>query len=226
MKKFKISELADILGISYVAVKKKIKPDENNPDIIRYKNRYTVINETVKGRDVAFILLDDADLENEIKEANVNKTVYSTKENVTETDNKTVEYIDIEPETNTKTKDNIFEFTERYINRFETLYKELNEKDKRLVLLEDFENRAKNDNIEKAAKIKELEARLNKKEKGKTFTIVLLTTLLIVFITLSITFIILYFNVNNSTVKDNLTDPQESIKKEQMQPAPAPNIKK
>lgn len=226
MKKFKISELADILGISYVAVKKKIKPDENNPDIIRYKNRYTVINETVKGRDVAFILLDDADLENEIKESNVNKTVYSTKENVIKTDNKTVEYIDVEPEKQNIKNDNLLEFTERYINRFETLYKELNEKDKRLVLLEDFENRAKTDNIEKAARIKELEAKLNKKEKGKTLIIGLLTTLLIVFITLSITFIILYFNVNNSTVKDNLIVPQESTKKEQVQTAPAHNIKK
>lgn len=222
MKKFKISELADILGISYVAVKKKIKPDENNPDIIRYKNRYTVINETVKGREVAFILLDDADLENEINEANVNKTVYSTKENVTETDYKTVDYIDIEPEKQNIKNDNLLEFTERYINRFETLYKELNEKDKRLILLEDFENRAKTDNIEKAAKIKELEAKLNKKEKGKTFIIGLLTTLLIVFITLSITFIYLYTN----SVKSDQVSVQFDTKKEQMQTAPAPKIKK
>lgn len=226
MKKFKISELADILGISYVAVKKKIKPDENNPDIIRYKNRYTVINETVKGRDVAFILLDDADLENEIKESNVNKTVYSTKENVIKTDNKTVEYIDVEPEKQNIKNDNLLEFTERYINRFETLYKELNEKDKRLVLLEDFENRAKTDNIEKAARIKELEAKLNKKEKGKTLIIGLLTTLLIVFITLSITFIYLYANLTkNDQVSDQVTV-QVDTKKEQVQPAPAHNIKK
>ena len=196
MKKFKISELADILGISYVAVKKKIKPDENNPDIIRYKNRYTVINETVKGRDVAFILLDDADLENEINEANVNKTVYSTKENVTETDNKTVEYVDVEPIKAENNQQNIFEFTERYINKVETLYKELNEKDKRLLMLEDFEKRAKDDNVEKTARIKELEAKLNVKEKGKTLLIGLLITLLIIFITLSITFITLYINVH------------------------------
>lgn len=226
MKKFKISELADILGISYVAVKKKIKPDENNPDIIRYKNRYTVINETVKGRDVAFILLDDADLENEIKESNVNKTVYSTKGNVIKTDNKTVEYIDVEPEKQNIKNDNLLEFTERYINRFETLYKELNEKDKRLVLLEDFENRAKTDNIEKAAKIKELEAKLNKKEKGKTLIIGLLTTLLIVFITLSVTFIYLYANLTKrDQVRDQVTV-QVGTKKEQVQTAPAHNIKK
>ena len=128
MKKVKIQELADVLGISYTAVKKKIKTDPADPKVKRYKNRYTVITENVDGRTAAYILFDDEDYQNEIKKYNVNKTVNKTGERVQETYNSDGEIVDISPLPPIIKKDELMEFTNRYIERYERDIKQYNER--------------------------------------------------------------------------------------------------
>lgn len=222
MKKYSIKELADILHISYVAVKKKIKPDEHNPDIIRYKNRYMVINEKVRGRDTAFILLEDDELQNEIKEANVNKTVYKTSdnvketcENVQETYNNDGEIIDVSPLPLTVSNNELMEFTERYIERYEEVIKEYNdelrEKDKKL------------------CKYEANEGILKEKLKSKNLIVCILFAL---FIILLYCYITLYNKVNKTvdeTVQNSLTNVSETVTNVQQPvavqaPQPARNV--
>lgn len=60
-KEYTINELTEIFGCSRTAIVKKIKPDENNPVIKRYKGVYDVV--TSNGS--IAILFDDEDLEHE-----------------------------------------------------------------------------------------------------------------------------------------------------------------
>ena len=157
-KSYSIKELATILGCSLTAVQKKIKVDNTNPEIKRYKNCYDVVIQDGK----TVILLTDEELEKEKRLSkgfnNVNATNNATSENS----------INIETDTQKQTNqevvlDKIFEFTNSYIERYTTLqktyYNELQQKDKQVLLLTTSENKKEAEYLEAQAKAKELEKR-------------------------------------------------------------------
>lgn len=172
--KYKISELANILGVSEVAIRKKIKDK-------RYRQRYEVVTETVNSKQVSFILLDNAELEEEKQLAFQNKNKFSQQNvynNVEETD-----YIDVMPEKSeeeTLSENQYITFTKLYIDKIDNLYetlhetqKETLEKDKQIYLLENLENRTKEDILATQAENKTLKIQM------KRYQIVMTTFLLI-----------------------------------------------
>lgn len=190
--KYTVKELATILGCSVTAVNKKIKPDTNNPEIKRYRNRYG----TVVENNVTYILLDDAALEDEKNRSkgfnsgyiNVTKTVEDTPE--------THSTIDITPINQSENTDKIFEFTERYIERFstlqETFYNEMREKDKQIYLLTTSETQKQEKYFETEARNKQLKA------QNKVLKIVL-AVVITFFVTLVITFLMLNISKSEPT---------------------------
>ena len=179
-KSYSVKELASILGCSVTAVQKKITQDENNPEIRRYKKRFDVVIKDGK----TVILLSDSDIEEEKRLSrgfnNVNITDNTTSENV----------IDIETEPQKQANqeviiDKILNFTNSYIERFDTLqktyYNDLMQRDKQILLLTTSENNRQSEYLEAQAKAKELE----KKNKR-------LLTYLLVVTTLFITLLVVY----------------------------------
>lgn len=130
-KSYSIKELSTILGCSVTAVQKKIKADVSNNGIKRYKNRYDVIENDGKMR----ILLTDEELEQEKRlSKGFNKgaeTSYKTADNE--------DIIDVEPIKYANKQMETYNLTERYIERFETTFKEfyneLRERDKQVLLI-------------------------------------------------------------------------------------------
>ena len=182
-REYTINELASILGCSRTAVVKKIKPDENNPVIKRYKNRYEVVN-TPQGM---AIILDDIDIEHEKKASKgVNNVSNNTGDRVINAD-----FIDIEPETKPLHNETVFNFTERYIEQFTTfqkeMYNELKQRDNQILLLTTSEKTKENEYLQVKAENKTL------KTRNTLLTILLgvAVTVIICFITFSVTSIIL-----------------------------------
>ena len=204
LKKYSVKELAIILGCSATAVQKKIKPDENNPEIKRYKKRYnTVVND---GK--LYILLNDSDIE---EEKRLSKGFNNVVRNVAEEDENVVD-IEYSAENQTNKEDvvdKIINFTNGYIQRYETLqktfYDEMQQKDKQIYLLTTSENKTKDEIIEMQSKITISEAKvtesenkskeLEKRNKLLTLYLTVVTTLFITLIGLFITFYINY-NLN------------------------------
>ena len=176
-KKYSVKELASILGCSVTAVNKKIKADENNPVIKRYRNVY----ETVLENGITYILLDDADLEDEKNRSKGFSNVINKGYNTPQDE----EIIDVEPYKEEKRKDTLLEFTERYINNIATLqktfYEEMRQKDKQIYLLTTSENQKQAEYLETKALNKTLEKRNNVLKVALTVVITLLVTLAIVF---------------------------------------------
>lgn len=184
-KMYSVKELSIILGCSPTAVNKKIKQVDDNPEIRLYKNRYeVVINE---GKTV--ILLDDEELEKE-KELSkgFNKVInngYNDNTNVVET----VENSYIQAETQ-QIKDNsidkILEFSNGYLNRYETLqrefYEEMRNKDKQILLLTTSENQKQSEYIETQAKNKTLETQNKRLMLYLTVVTTLFITVVLMFI--------------------------------------------
>lgn len=189
-KKYSIKELSMILGCSVTAVQKKIFIDENNPNIKRYRNRYDVVIEDGK----SVILLTDKELEQEKRSSkgfkNVQNNVEEPFKNVNETSENVID-VNYTSENTIKNEyviDKIFEFTNSYIERYETLQKSyynlLNEKDKQVKLLTDSENKTQKEFYEISAKCKELEAK-NKNLKRLLYIIFsVITVLFIIILTL------------------------------------------
>ena len=182
-KKYSVKELASILGCSLTAVNKKILPDPNNPEIKRYRQRFNVVIEDGK----TLILLTDAELEEEKRLSkgfkNVSSNVSETSENVIDVD------YTAESQTNKEDMvDKILNFTNVYLQRYETLqtryYNLLNESNNQIKLLTDSESKTQKEFYEISARCKELE------EKNKMLKryVIIAATLLIIFITLFITF--------------------------------------
>lgn len=180
-KKYTVKELASILGCSVTAVNKKIKADENNPDIKRYRNRY----ETVVENNVTYILLDDEALEDEKNKSKGFKNGFGNVLNTGLNEPETPDVIDVMPEVKQEKSDKILEFTERYIERFstlqETFYNEMREKDKQIYLLTTSETQKQEKYFETEAQNKQLKAQNN-----------VLKIVLAVVITLFLTFIITF----------------------------------
>ena len=197
-KEYSLQELANILGCSRTAIAKKIKPDNNNPDSKRFKNRYEVVTKDGK----MFIILDDSDLEEEKRLSKGFNNVISNSFDTPETDN----IIDIEPIKQENTIDKVFNFTERYINDFTTfqkeMYNELQQRDKQVLLLTTAENTAKNEYLQVVAENKTLK----KRNVIITVCLTVTITLLIVLIGGFITFINYTNNVptpeQNSVVEE------------------------
>lgn len=187
-KKYSVKELSTILGCSVTAVQKKIFMDENNQNIKRYRNRYDVVVDDGK----SVILLTDEELEKEKRLSkgfkNVQNNVEETYKNVNETSENVID-VDYTSENTIKNEyvfDKIFEFTNSYIERYETLQKSyynlLNEKDKQVKLLTDSENKTQKEYYEISAKCKTLEDRnkhLTRLIYVITVVLIFLTTLLI-----------------------------------------------
>ena len=176
-RKYSVKELASILGCSVTAVNKKIKADENNPVIKRYRNVY----ETVLENGITYILLDDTELEEEKNRSKGFSNVLNKGYNTPQND----DIIDVEPYQEEKKKDTLLEFTERYINNFTTLqktfYEEMREKDKQIYLLTTSENQKQAEYLETKALNKTLEKRNNVLKVALTVVITLLVTLAVVF---------------------------------------------
>ena len=187
IKKYSIKELASILGCSLTAVNKKIKPDTNNPDIKRYRNRY----ETVIENNVTYILLDDEALEDEKKRSKGFKTLLSNGVKNVYGEVESEDIIDVEPIMQQEKQDKLLEFTQRYINDFTTLqktfYEEMREKDKQIFLLTTSENQKQAEYFE----VQALNKQLKKQNNVLVISLTVATTLLI---TLCITFSFIYIN--------------------------------
>ena len=185
MKKYRISQLAEILQVTEPAIRKKIKTEGNTK---LYRNRFEVVSEFVDSKQVSFILMSDADLEEEIQLTQRNKNKFS-QQNGIPYHNKNVEdteYIDVSPEkveNETVLENQYITFTKLYIEKLENAYqtviegnKQLAEKDKQIYLLEDLSKREKQDIFELRAVNKTLELRL---EKLKIILVILITTMII-----------------------------------------------
>lgn len=191
-KKYTVKELASILGCSVTAVNKKIKADENNPDIKRYRNRY----ETVVENNVTYILLDDAALEDEKNKSKGFKNGFGNVSITGLNESETSDIIDVTPEVRQEKSDKILEFTERYIERFstlqETFYNEMREKDKQIYLLTTSETQKQEKYFETEAQNKQLKAQNNVLK-------IVLAVVITLFVTLVITFSILSISKSEST---------------------------
>lgn len=197
-KEYTINELSSILGCSRTAIVKKIKPDENNPVLKRYRGRY----EVVSSNGSMAILLDDIELEHEKR---MSKGVGNVSNN-TVTTAQTDDIIDIEPEKQNVNSETLIEFTNRYIEQFTTLqkemYNELKQRDNQILLLTTSEKTKESEYLQ----VKAENTTLKKRNMVLTVLTGIVLTVLICFITFAVTYI-------------NLSDSQsdQEIKKE---PAP------
>ena len=149
--KYTIQELADILGVSVAAIRKKIYIDDSNPELKRYKRRYPIVTETVDNRQVMQICLTDVELEDEKRQAEKNKIKHSVDNTYQETYTSNVQnnenVIDGEVlQHNEQQKINIstdalISLTERYNNDIKTYLERIAAAESKTLLLEDKANR-------------------------------------------------------------------------------------
>lgn len=195
-KEYTIKELQEIFGCSRTAIIKKIKPTGDNTDQKRYKGRYEV---TQKDGQIA-IVFDDWELEEEKRLSKGMGSVSNNSYNTTQNE----DIIDIEPNVTEMKQNDLYNFTERYIERFttlqETMYNELRERDKQILLLTTSENSKQEEYLKTSAENK----MLKKRNTVLTVSLGVLITLLICVTTYCITV---------STLKNDATD--QSIENEQ-----------
>ena len=198
-KEYTIKELQSIFGCSRTAIVKKIKQNGDNTESKRYKDRYEV---SVKDGQMV-ILFEDWELE---EEKRLSKGMGSVSCN---SDNTPInqDIIDVEPNV-TETKQNeLYSFTERYIERFttlqETMYNKLKERDKQILLLTTSENNKQVEYLKTVAENKTLKMR---NTIYKVLVGVLITVLICV-----ITYCITVINVTNNVTSSAI---QNDIKKE------------
>lgn len=212
-KEYTIKELTHILGCSRTAIVKKIKPDGNNTGVKRYKEHYEV---TQKDGQMA-IIFDDTELEEEKRLSKGFNTVTNNGYNTAQNE----DIIDIEPETKPKKQDDLISFTERYIERFttlqETMYNELKERDKQILLLTTSENAKEQEYLKTVAENKTL------KQRNTLLTVLLgvIITVLICVITYCITVMTLPKSVQVEPEAEQVSE-QVSVQVEQKQKAPNP----
>ena len=171
-KEYRIADLSAILGISEVAIRKKVKDG-------LYKQRYEVVTKLFNNKQTAFILLSDVELEEEKRIASANKNKFygqKVEHNVEDND-----FIEVEPEKeqfNNNFQDDFKEFTKLYLSKIDNLYQSLYttqqetlQKDKQIYLLETSESRIKSDILETQAENKTL------KLQNKRYLIALIISL-------------------------------------------------
>lgn len=186
-KEYRIADLSAILGISEVAIRKKVKEG-------LYKQRYEVVTKLFNNKQTAFILLSDVELEEEKRIASANKNkFYGQKVEHNVEDN---EIIEVEPEniqSETISENSYITFTKLYIDKLDNVYqtviegnKQLAEKDKQIYLLEDLSKREKQDMFELQATNKTLSMKVKRYEITLIIliTVVALTSLPVMYILL------------------------------------------
>ena len=188
IREYSYDELAGILGCSRTAIAKKIKPDENNPGVERYKNRFEVVIKDGK----KCILLDDADLEEEKLKSRGFKNVANNSYNTPQNE----DAIDVETVYQDKGQGTLLEFTERYIDKFttlqETMYNELRNRDNQILLLTPSEKSKQEEYFRTEAENKTLKEKYNVMRNIS----IGLATLLVILTTFSITFFVTGRNVS------------------------------
>lgn len=200
-KEYTIKELQTILGCSRTAIVKKIKEDSKNTGVKRYKNRYEV---TERDGQIA-IIFDDTELEEEKRLSKGFSTVSSNGYNTAQNE----DIIDVEPEFKETKEDKIINFTERYIERYttlqETMYNELRERDKQILLLTTSENHKETEYLRTVAELKTL------KQRNTVLKVILgvIVTVLICVIT---------FGISYMTLLHNDTQPEETQTEEIIHP--------
>lgn len=210
-KEYTIKELQEIFGCSRTAIVKKIKTSGDNTDIRRYKDRYEVSQKD--GQMV--ILFEDWELE---EEKRLSRGMGSVSNNSDNTD-KNADIIDVEPEKENLQDNVLFDFTNRYIERFttlqETMYNELRERDKQILLLTTAENNNKTEYLRTSAENKML------KKRNTVLTVLLgvLITVLLCVITWCITSMTVINDANNS-------DTQKEPAQQEIIKTPAKPVKK
>lgn len=195
-KEYTIKELQSIFGCSRTAIVKKIKQNGDNTDSKRYKDRYEV---SVKDGQMV-ILFEDWELE---EEKRLSKGMGSVSSNGDNTSNNQ-DIIDVEPNV-TETKQNeLYNFTERYIERFttlqETMYNELKERDKQILLLTTSENSKQEEYLKTVAENKTLK----KRNTLLMISLGVIITVLICVITYCITSATLQRNVPTSDIYNGI----------------------
>jgi len=152
VKKYTVQELSSILNLSDTAIRKQIK-----------KGKFETSSELVGSRFVTKVILSDNELNQLIHDYSKNKVPNQVLSQFDEPERKFSEVyqtcsIDDDKRNTLSIDDNkMIEFIETYTSKLENLYKQLNEKDKQIYLLEDFEARQKKEYFEIKAKLKELE---------------------------------------------------------------------
>ena len=210
-KEYTIKELQEIFGCSRTAIIKKIKQTGDNTESKRYKGRYEV---TQKDGQIA-IVFDDWELEEEKRLSkgmgSVSNNSYNTAQNE--------DIIDVEPHFNEIKQNDYLEFTNRYMERFttlqETMYNELRERDKQILLLTTSENSKQEEYLKTTAENKML------KKRNTILTVILsvLITVLICVTTYCITVTTLKNNGDNQDIKKEpaqqeiLKNPAKPVKK-------------
>ncbi len=205
-KAYVIKDLEAILGCSRTAIMKKIKDNPEKPGAQRYKERFEVVS--IDGKKA--IMFSDEELEYEKRLSRGVKNVANNGFNTVQTD----DFIDIEPEKEQNTSNELYNFTERYIEKFETFQKEtynelrnvLKERDdyaKQVYLLEDSEKRKESALMETLAENVTL-------KKHKTMLTVALGVVLLVLVSF-ITFYVTYMTLHETA----MTPEELEIKKNQ-----------
>ena len=192
-KEYTIKELQSIFGCSRTAIVKKIKTTGDNTDSKRYKDRYEV---SVKDGQMV-ILFEDWELE---EEKRLSKGMGSVSNNGDDTPiNEDI--IDIESNVTKTQQNDLYNFTERYIDRFttlqETMYNELRERDKQILLLTTSENNKQNEYLKTTAE----NITLKKRNTILTVSLGVAITVLICAITYCITVSMVLHNGDKQSIK-------------------------
>ena len=201
-KEYTIKELQSIFGCSRTAIVKKIKTTGDNTDSKRYKDRYEV---SVKDGQMV-ILFEDWELEEEKRLSKGMNSVLSNGDNTPDNDN----IIDVEPENTQTQNETILNLTERYIDRFttlqETMYNELRERDKQILLLTTSENNKQNEYLRTTAE----NITLKKRNTILTVSLGVAITVLICAITYCVTVSTVLYNGDKQDIKKEHA-PQEVL---------------
>lgn len=201
-KEYTIKELQSIFGCSRTAIVKKIKTTGDNTDSKRYKDRYEV---SVKDGQMV-ILFEDWELEEEKRLSKGVNSVLSNGDNTPDNDN----IIDVEPENTQTQNETILNLTERYIDRFttlqETMYNELRERDKQILLLTTSENNKQNEYLRTTAE----NITLKKRNTILTVSLGVAITVLICAITYCVTVSTVLYNGDKQDIKKEHA-PQEVL---------------
>lgn len=208
---YSYDELASILGCTRTAIAKKVKPEENNPGVERYKNRYkVVINEGKK-----CILIDDEGLEQEKAKSRGFKNVLQNSVETPETQ----VVSDVHPVTPIQKTETVPDVTERYMDKFLTLqqhmYNQIQDRDKQILLLSVNEKQKEDVYLQTAAENKKIKEQYNVMEKKYNVAMNVIKgfiTLVLICVTGFIT-----FSLGSKTVSQPVTNVSETVQNVQEQ---------
>lgn len=195
-KEYTIKELQSIFGCSRTAIVKKIKQNGDDTSSKRYKDRYEV---SVRDGQMV-ILFEDWELEEEKRLSRGMGSVSNNGDNTPQNE----DIIDVETNVTEMKQNELYNFTERYIDRFttlqETMYNELKERDKQILLLTTSENHKQEEYLKTVAENKTL------KSRNTVLKVILgiVITVLICVITYCVTVINVSSNVTSSGVLEDI----------------------